>query len=253
MVEQEGPGALDDAHKKQFAHFLLPRLVEMNYDDAQGGYPIVARQPGLFPLDQWLPSSMQNLWMSGRPFGGVIAQKRLDDVARASAKNAAVNDTVLTVIENCVSSEVRAECAAQLYRKADEKLLDMLLAHRGLMPGDTAVLEETFDRMKDADLAVVARLGFRLAEVRPSEKLYGLAERLLASPDRPLVLQGIELARSLGRDKLVPALLAKLDSMDSEVRTKAREAIDSILELKRIKDEVAQRIRDQKLEEAGFK
>ena len=43
----------------------------------------------------------------------------------------------------------------------------------------------------------------------------------------------------LGRKELVPDLTKLLDSMDSDVRTRAKKAIDSIREVQRIKDEEA--------------
>jgi len=70
--------------------------------------------------------------------------------------------------------------------------------------------------------------------------------RLLAAADAGLVRAGIKMARGLGREELVPDLLAKLDSMHADLRTEARNAIDSILELRRIKEEVRRRTSDGK-------
>ena len=60
---------------------------------------------------------------------------------------------------------------------------------------------------------------------------------LLASKDRGQVIVGCDIARSLGREDLLADLAKLLDSMDYMIRNKAKEAIDSIQALARLKRE----------------
>ena len=50
-----------------------------------------------------------------------------------------------------------------------------------------------------------------------------------------LVRDGIEMAKSLGREDLLPSLASLLDSMDTSTRTAAKEAIDAIVALRKLK------------------
>ncbi len=55
------------------------------------------------------------------------------------------------------------------------------------------------------------------------------------------VRREIQLANSLGRTELIPDLISKLDSMDKEIRTRSRAAIDAIMELERLRLEARRR------------
>jgi hypothetical protein len=247
MLVEQGPRALGEARRKELAAFLLPRLHEMFPNEANAGYAIVAGLPDLFPVEAWVAASPATLWDGFPPLERRLEQARIDRAARALvADPGKVTDSVMRFLRHC-SSDLQGECVAQLYRKGDGDLIESLTSLYGVRPPvDPAVLEEALDRLVEVNLGAAAGLGTVLAEVRPSEKLFRLVERLLASPDREFVERGIVLAQSLGREEMIPHLLGKLDSMDAEVRTRAREAIDSILELRRIKEEVAKRIAEAK-------
>jgi HEAT repeat protein len=98
-------------------------------------------------------------------------------------------------------------------------------------------LEEGIRRMiaeKAPDTNALSRLVVRLRTVRPSEALFPAVRVLLRSDD---VTVGIETAKLLGREELLPDLAGLLDSMDATVRTAAKEAIDSIVALRKLKEE----------------
>ena len=101
-------------------------------------------------------------------------------------------------------------------------------------PASIEAVQDALDRLVAADTLHISALreaADRVLKVRPSKRLFPAARRMLASDNNGWVVSGIALARSLGRADLVPSLVDKLDSMDQHVRTKAREAIDSINEL----------------------
>jgi HEAT repeat protein len=101
-------------------------------------------------------------------------------------------------------------------------------------------VEEALRRVladKSPDLLAVSRLVARLQVVRPSEALFPGVRALLASGNPALVSAGVGTAKALGREELLPDLAGLLDSMDPNVRNSAKEAIDAIVALRKLKDE----------------
>jgi hypothetical protein len=108
------------------------------------------------------------------------------------------------------------------------------------MPFHDAAFDTAFARVLAADdppAGLLRRIARLAAQRRPDEATVNAARRLLASAERDDVLAGIEVAQSLGREDLLPALGALLDSMDADLRGKAKEAIDAIVALRRLKEE----------------
>ncbi|MCZ6785752.1 MAG: hypothetical protein O7E54_01175 [Planctomycetota bacterium] len=225
--------------RKDLAAVLRPRLHQLR---GSAGYKLVAAMPDLFPIEEWLPKTHSAIV---RHFVSYVPQDAAVRAARHFAeKPAQANEAVLEFINRRLTGDTRREVATRLYEQADAALLAGLVRRPGMGPTRPETLERALTRFladKDAKLADLSKLGSMLALWQPSEKLFPLVRRLLTATDAALVKAGITMARGLGREELVPDLLKKLDSMHADLRSKARTAIDSILELRRIKEEVRRR------------
>jgi hypothetical protein len=106
-------------------------------------------------------------------------------------------------------------------------------------PASIDALEDALGRAVAAEtpnLDVVAKLTLAVRATRPSEKL-SPAVPLLLKGSQAQIIEGIQTAWAIGREEMLPLLEPLLDSMDGTVRKQAHDAIDSIVEMRRAKDE----------------
>jgi hypothetical protein len=112
-------------------------------------------------------------------------------------------------------------------------------------PASPQAMEDALLRLEKDEtvpLAPLADLATRLAARRPSEALFPLVDRFLSAEDPGVVVKGINLAASLGSKRFLPALCTKLDSLDRDISGAAKQAIDAILSIEKMREEVRQRL-----------
>jgi hypothetical protein len=202
--------------------------------------PVLAARLDLFPLERWLPGAPEIGRIFDLPFeGGQVDASLLiltEDVER-------VGGAVLTVLVAFASPDLAHEVAGRMLASTDpatrRRILGALRPGGGY-PATPLGLEKALALTlaeEAPDLGDLARLALLLSQVRPSERLLPAAERLLAADDRAANLQGIALAKRLGRPTLIPALAGLLDSLDADLRDRALSAIQGIRELERLQAE----------------
>jgi hypothetical protein len=163
------------------------------------------------------------------------------------ADPASMNEAVLAFLGSLTPNEEAVALFLRLYRDAPVDRLDEVLKYAPSFDLDdewfaaTSTLVNRLTATEDTSFAALGRAARDLAEVRPTEDLFRAARRLIQSGKREAVLDGIAVALSLGRSELLPDLVTLLDSLDAGLREKAREAIDAIVELKRLKEEAENR------------
>lgn len=201
---------------------------------------MLAAHLDLFPLERWLP----NMPEVGRIFDLPIEGGEVDASLRTLTTDVErVGGAVLTVVVGFASPDLAHDVADRMLASADpatrHRILEALRP-RSAYPATPDGLEQALaltlaEETPDlGDLAKIARL---LSEQQPSEKLLPAAERLLASDDPSAQLQGVLLAKRLGREELVPALARLLSSLDANLRDRAKSTIQAIQELKRLQEE----------------
>jgi hypothetical protein len=219
----------------------LNAFVTSHLDEMPGNIAsTLAYRPDLLPLADWVPHA-----------SAVAVGQIKDDLPKADVEAAVremtrdpatVTDGVAQFIVQHADEALRREALERLFRTAP---LDVLRAIAQVsVPvlgsiGDDA-LEAALSRALAAerpDLDLVEWLVLRLAARNPSDRLFPAVRALLGAPDTRHVLSGISASMSLGREELLPALAGALDSMNATVRQKAKEAIDSIVELRRLREE----------------
>ncbi len=206
----------------------------------------LAKSSDLFPITDWVRHIRSGMWPG--LLNNEVGSERMNTAARAlAAASEPPNDAVVAFIVKMTSPDVRDEVVDRMLRETPPAQLypvTRVLRGRGVNVGSISAIEIAVSRLisdADSDWRAVSAATSVLAERHPTPALFPAARWLLARPERAAVLRGIAQADSLGRTELIPDLIAKLDSMDSEVRTKAREAIDAILELERLRKEARER------------
>lgn len=238
LLTQRWHGERQD--EQALAGYVLHHLDELE----PNAWSVLAARPDLFPLVRWLPAAPSDVLNAGTIVRCEFQSAEVDEAMKTLAADpAAMSDAVLAVLAGWASRE--------LSRPVIDRMLagdDPSLRHRALValrknsgyPASPAGLEAALagllaEEAPDlGDLALVADL---LSLVQPSERLLPAAERLLAADDREANVQGILLARRLGRDALLPALARLLDSLDAHLRDQALAAIQAIRELGRLRDQ----------------
>lgn len=231
VLNEEATGALEA--------FVRSHLPDLKSRDA---YQILIRWKDRFPPAEWIPYAPEAMWATG---SSVYRVPDADGAARALLERPErINRSALRFVCKQASTEVQREVLDRLYAGADAARVHDLLDFTDRWNGGPDTVARALDRLladEAATLDDLARLGTLVAELRPSEALFPLVERLVTSGRTDTILSGIAIARSIGREELIPKLLALLDSMDPTIRGEAKTAIDSILALRRIKEEVHQR------------
>jgi hypothetical protein len=230
-AQQAGLGEEATRELEAFVRAHLPEMT--NY----GAYQILIRFKDRFPPAEWIPHAPEAMWSANG--------YDVPDPNAAARALKHVNRSALHFVRRQASVPVQREILERLYPEADAARIHDLLDYTTKENAPPEALARALGRLladEAASLDDLGRLGALVAELSPSEALFPLVERLLASGRSETIRTGIRLARSLGREEMVPKLLGLLDSMDRQIRTEAKEAIDSILELRRIKDEVQHRV-----------
>jgi hypothetical protein len=168
-------------------------------------------------------------------------------VRKLSADPAATSPNVLAFARFNASEAAQIDLFDRMLREAPVERLAPVVHHATTGITNLAAApfhDDAFDAALSRVLAaepppegLLARMARISAKRAPNERTLAAANRLLASGDRDDLLAGIEVASSLGREDLLPALGGLLDSMDADLRGKAKEAIDAIVALRRLKEE----------------
>jgi HEAT repeat protein len=202
---------------------------------------LFARHADRFPLPTWVPKTSPE-------FSFRVAPKQADAAAEALTSDPAkVNVAVLRFLKCNASLDVQTRVFDRLLSTGDASVASLVQSQLGRtgLPASAAALEKALKTLMGTEgtpLRTLSELGRRVVLRDPSPVLFPLARRLVGSEDRARVLEGIEMAQSLGSKDLVPALIGKLDSLDAGVREAARKAIDAIFEIDRIKEEARKRL-----------
>jgi len=227
----------EEGDRERLAAYVLGAIDDVERKDLS----VLAAHPDLFPLERWIP----RVEADAIDFRLEIRTADVDPAVKALAADPAqVNDAVLALIVGYASPQVGRPVVEAMLTGPDaavrRRALRRLREPNGY-PASPAALESALARAlgeDPTDLDDVARLAAILAVVQPSERLLPAAELLLASEDGKDRLRGIDLANRLGSEALVPALARLLDSMDADLRERARKAISAIREVERFKEEV---------------
>ncbi len=196
---------------------------------------IIANSPDLFPVTAWVPRVQLSADNRAK-----IAPERADPAVLEMTKDAAAaSDNALLFTSRWASPKLKAEVFDRLLRTVPLDRLDEVVGYSVRMASPGAQ-EDALGRVMASDkpdLDIVGTLVSEIAARRPSERLYPAVRLLLASPEKGHVLEGIDAAKRLGREEMLPALALVLDSMDADLRQSAKEAIDAIVDLRKLKEE----------------
>jgi len=187
------------------------------------------------PPEVWLPyvkGSIRDMrWL----------EDHAEQVSRHFEENpAAANRAVVEVVEAWAPGRIEL-LTGRLIAKGRREIATMLVDEERHVHAGADALEAAMVR-EDLPLTVVGQLAQALAAVRPTEKLFPVVRRLLASRERDAALLGVTIAKDLGSEELLPDLVKQLDSLDGRVRDNASSAIESILLLRGIKEEFKEQI-----------
>jgi hypothetical protein len=236
---------LPEADVRKAYAFLDAHLDEV----PEGAFDGVVGRSDLIPIDRWLPfapeSAMSDVWR--------VPRETVDEVVRQRAADpAAVTGPLLALAKWKASPEAAQEVYDRLLREGPPPARALAAGHllppgaqQGAgYPASAGAIEAALAALlaeSPPDLGLVQDVGEILTEIRPTEAVFPAARLLLASGEKKSVLAGIAIADSLGRPALLPDLVAVLSSMDAEVRTAAKAAVDAIHEIRRIQQEEADR------------
>ena len=181
--------------------------------------------------------------------GRYLIDQQIDDVARQLTQDPAkLNRSIMEFVAKQLNSELRTEIFDRLLGTTSGDALQFVLRSMRSdsgWPATSDAIEGALLRLtkeSDYDLDQVAFLAKILAIQKPSEALFPVAMRMIQAESQRH--RGIFIAKSLGREELIPPLVTLLDSMDAQTRASAKDAIDAILEVKRIRDEAAAEDKD---------
>jgi len=202
----------------------------------------LAAYPDLFPLERWLAAVPADLISARHDIP--LRREQVDAAMPVLAADIAkLDDVVLQVLVGYASPEVATEIVDRMLASEDaairHRAIEKIRGRSGY-PGSPAGLESALAGLlaeEQPDLGDLARVALLLSTIQPSERLIPAADRLLASDEPKVLLEGISLAKRLGREELVPALARLLTSLDANLRDRAKAAIQSIEELKRLQQE----------------
>lgn len=224
-------GPRNAALRTAIGKFVAARYGEV----ADGSAPFIAQAPDVFPLTEWVPNVCPDSGVTNN--GARVPVERADPAVRALTEDrSAVNAAVLVFLRQSASPAVGREIADRLLRTAPPDRVRLMLI--AMDSASTDALEEVLKRtlaQPNPDIGTVGLLVSRLEDRRPSEELLPAIRLLLRSPG--YVPSAVQTAKSLGSEALLPDLAGLLDSMNPGVRNLAKDAIDSIVALRKLKEE----------------
>jgi len=220
--------------------FVRPQLARLH------AYPrLLVKFPDLYPVEEWAAAYAMYEWTNLISNRGTPAPKVIEAATRRVAlRPELINEGVVAMIRSGPNFDGRELVLDTIYAKAPPAVLKALAA-QNVYASDDAVEKRLLALLADpkADESVLASLCERLVKLAPSERLFPAVRRLLLSDQQLVVMRAVAMAKSLGSEKLIPALAPKLDSMDAKLREAAKQAIDSIFQNRRIKEEIEARLR----------
>jgi hypothetical protein len=201
---------------------------------------VFVKYPDVFPPTAWVPRVRPSLYqLPNMRLADPVADATVRELTKDPAK---INASVLAFAAASASPQVRGEVFDYVLRSAPVEQLGAIVEQRTY--GSAEAREGALQRLVSApapNLAAIGMLLQGLVNERPSERLFPAIRLVLASEDH--AMNGVDAAKSLGREDLLPDLAKLLDSMNAPLRQKAREAIDSIVELRRLKEEALRNAR----------
>jgi hypothetical protein len=232
LLETSGP---DANVQRSITDFLRAHLEDMPQDAG----PWLAGRPAQFPLVVWVPRV--KFAISTSKFA--VPVEAADEAVRTLTEDpAAVVGNTMVFARDFASPQLKTETFDRMLRTAPlDRLPAVLYAtfNANCNPASIDALEDALGRAVAAEtpnLDVVAKLTLAVRATRPSEKL-SPAVPLLLKGSQAQIIEGIQPAWAIGREEMLPLLEPLLDSMDGTVRKQAHDAIDSIVEMRRAKDE----------------
>jgi hypothetical protein len=230
----------DDAKVRGLvARFALAHLDEAPRDV----FRFLISRPDVFPPASWVPRLPESK-LGG--YTDAAPKDAADAAAREMTQDpAAVTDSVIAYVLGHASPAVKTEVLDRLLRTAPRDRMPRAAFHS--RNANAQVAEEALLRelgYERPNLGVMQYLVDDLSERRPSERLVP-AVRLLLEAGDPWTEAGIRAAMRLGLEELLPSLARALDSLDPTTRLRAKEAIDSIVALRKLREE-AKRAADGK-------
>ncbi|MHC4847134.1 MAG: HEAT repeat domain-containing protein [Planctomycetota bacterium] len=208
----------------------------------------VSNHPERMAPELWIPLMSKTTWRGNRRAGyrpSFDTEFLTAAIRGFAARPELLNQNAIDFLSQYAPVDEVAELAASLYAKADEKQLAVLVGAGLACPVEMREkrLLEIVGEGRSPDPKLVLQLAQSIAKDKPTERLFPIVQRLLQVEDPTIRSAAIGLADSLGSEKLIPALLPLLDSLDPNIRERAKKTIDSILANRRIKEEVAERVR----------
>ncbi len=230
-----GADSLEDRLRVPLARFVLDHVELVPPDDVAG---TLLRHPDLLPLEAWM-LRVPDATFHELQNESALTQDRVVAAVRDLTKDPAnVHVRTLWLLRRLGPEAAQAEIAERLVRAGSPETVRAVFDAE--LPVSIEQWEEVLAReiaRTPADREFGAGLVRHLVERAPSERLLPAVRFLLQAPSEPEFDVGINMAKSLGREELLPDLARALDSMDEDVRQHAREAIDSIVELRRLREE----------------
>jgi len=199
------------------------------------------RLPDLYPYEKWVPE-LDNV----RPNSFarlMVPREGLTALASwLDAHPEGVDVSLLYLLRQWLPADEMRGLLSSLYAKCGPEKLPALLAVSDRATLDPHVAEDTlvrFGAVANVDAAALGQLALLVAELRASDKLIPVARRLLGEGDAAAISNGIALARKLARPELIEPLVGILDSPDANLRTAAKDAIESIREWQAFRSDMA--------------
>ena len=227
------------AERERVAAALLVALPKMGWSFGQWQW--LASSPELFPLESWVRAASFQTWR--------IVKFKLEaaDVERAAktfAKDPSrINDSVAMMLAQMLRGKSRTPIAEEIGRKADASVLQLMVGS-GLPPSYPLLEKRLLEFNEDPEVGerTLLALAKPLVLYTPSPRLFPVVKRLLRSDQPGTAMSAMDLATSLGSEELIANIAPALDSMNARVREKAKASIESILDSRRIKAEIAARL-----------
>lgn len=236
-------GDVPEASQRDARAFIAARLDEL--PDAQVpsvDWKNVVNHPERLAPELWIPRIQPPFWIRIRNRTPLAPEFQAAAVRGFIGKPGLLNDNALQFLVRIAPAPEVARLAKALYPTADESLLALFV--RNKLPCPVEIREKRLlDYLADSrehDPRLVLDLAASVLADQPSPRLIPAVEWLLARKERDVLLGAIDLADSLGSEKLIEKILPLLDSLDRNIRERAKRTIDSILENRRIREEVSE-------------
>ena len=227
------------------AKFILDRVEEIGAGH-RSIWSTVASDPVRFPIDSWILSLPSNL-ASVLPNNG--KSERVDAayesaVRKLMLKQRKVTVPLVQVVERTIGVELAKEVKSSLLRDENSSVRRHAMTRFILTQGRRMVNSDVLRRSlalelasKPTELSALRRVANDLLLTAPGMELVPVAKVLISSEHHWDVRTGIKIAHSLGQPALVPPLRSLLGSLNKDIRSSAKKAIESIRRTQELKGE----------------